>query len=298
MRKGVRMLHPEIEIGAVYPQVELGGDPDAVRRIGAAVEDLGYDHLLAYDHVLGAEHGARDPELTGPYDEHDPFHDPFVLFAYLAGRHERLRFASGIIVLPQRQTALVARQAADLALLSGDRFRMGIGVGWNWVEYDALGQDFSTRGQRADEQIDLLRRLWTEEVVDFDGRFHRIERAALVPRPDQPVPVWIGGFGEAALRRCARAGDGFVFGGSPEFVHGMRRRLLELLDESGRSRDEVGLEAMLRSSRGPDDVGARVRDWADAGGTHATVVTMGLGLDSTEAHVDHLGQVADALRAG
>ena len=292
------MLHPDIEIGVVYPQIELGGDPDAVRAIGAATEDLGYDHLLAYDHVLGAEHRDREPALTGPYEEDDPFHDPLVLFAYLAGRHERLKFVSGIIILPQRQTALVGRQAADLALLTGGRFRLGVGVGWNWVEYDALGQDFSTRGKRADEQIELLRRLWTEDVVTFDGRFDRIERAGLPPRPTEPVPIWIGGFGEAALRRCAALGDGFLFGGSTDFVRGMRDRLFEMLDEAGRPRDQVGLEAMVASRKGPADVASKLRAWADDGGTHATVITMGLGLDSAGAHVDYINSVAAEMQKG
>ena len=145
-----------MQIGVVYPQIELRGDPTAVRRIGRAVEDLGFDHLLAYDHVLGAVHADRTPELTGPYTEHDPFHDPFVMFAYLAGITERLRFATGILILPQRQTALVARQAADVDLMSGGRLRLGVGVGWNHVEYQALGQDFHTRGARQEEQIQLL----------------------------------------------------------------------------------------------------------------------------------------------
>jgi probable F420-dependent oxidoreductase len=150
-----------MQIGVVYPQNELRGDPTAVRRIGRAVEDLGFDHLLAYDHVLGAVHADRTPQLTGPYTEHDPFHDPFVMFAYLAGVTERIRFGTGILVLPQRQTALVARQAADVDLLSGGRLRLGVGVGWNYVEYEALGQDFRTRGARQEEQIELLRRLFT-----------------------------------------------------------------------------------------------------------------------------------------
>ncbi len=296
--QGEAMLHPDIEIGVVYPQIELAGDPAAVRAIGAATEDLGYDHLLAYDHVLGAVHADRDPALTGPYDEHDPFHDPFVLFAYLAGRHERLKFTSGILILPQRQTALVARQAADLALLSDDRYRLGVGVGWNWVEYDALGQDFSTRGRRADEQIELLRRLWTEDVVEFHGEFDTVVRAGVPPRPREPVPIWVGGFGEAALRRCARLGDGFLFGGSTAHVDGMRQRLLELLDDAGRDRSDVGLEAMVLARKGPADAARKLREWAASGGTHGSVITMGLGLDSTEAHVDYLGQVATGLAAG
>src|SRR5712672_911373 len=193
-----------MKVGVVYPQIELGGDPTAVRRIGKAVEDLGYDHLLAYDHVLGAVHAGRAPELTGPYTEHDPFHDPFVMFAYLAGITERIGFATGILVLPQRQTALVARQAADVDLFSGGPLRLREEVGWNHVEYEALGQDFRTRGVRQKEQIAELRRLFTEPVVDFSGRFDRIDRAALVPRPARSIPIWLGGGSEKAHDRAAR----------------------------------------------------------------------------------------------
>ena len=203
-----------MQIGAVYPQTELRGDPSAVRRIGRAVEDLGFDHLLAYDHVLGAVHADRTPPLTGPYTERDPFHDPFVMFAYLAAITERIGFATGVLVLPQRQTALVARQAADVDLLSGGRLRLGVGVGWNDVEYEALGQDFRTRGAREEEQIGLLRRLFTEPVVNFSGRFDRVDRAALVPRPARPIPIWLGGSGEAAFERAARLADGFIFFGT------------------------------------------------------------------------------------
>ena len=177
-----------VQIGVVYPQIELGGDPTAVRRFGRAVEELGFDYLLAYDHVLGAVHAGRAARLTGPYTERDPFHDSFVMFAYLAGITERIGFATGVLILPQRQTALVARQAADVDLLSGGRLRLGVGVGWSPVEYQALGQDFRTRGARQEEQIDLLRRLFTDPVVDFAGRFDRVDRAALIPKPTRPSP--------------------------------------------------------------------------------------------------------------
>src|SRR5882724_6879540 len=200
-----------MEIGVVYPQIELRGDPDAVGRIGRTVEDLGFDHLLASDHVLGAVHADRTPPLTGPYTEHDPFHDPLVMFAYLAGITERIRFATGVLVLPQRQTALVGRQAADVDLLSGGRLRLGVGVGWSDVEYEALGQDFRKRGARQEEQIGLMRRLFTEPVVAFSGRFDRIDRAALVPKPARSIPIWLGGSGEAAYDRAARLADGFIF---------------------------------------------------------------------------------------
>src|SRR4051794_20086417 len=200
-----------MQIGAVYPQNELRGDPSAVRRIGTVVEALGFDHLMAYDHVLGAVHAHRSPALPGPYTERDPFHDPFVMFAHLAGITERISFATGVLVLPQRDTALVARQAADVDLLSGGRLRLGGGVGWNYVEYDALGHDFHTRGAREEEQIDLLRRLFTEPVVDFKGRFDRVDRAALVPRPARPIPIWMGGSSRAAFERAARLADGFMY---------------------------------------------------------------------------------------
>src|SRR6201996_2884514 len=163
-----RPLEFSVKIGVIYPQTDLRGDPVAVRRIGLSTERLGFDHLLGYDHVLGASHD-REPKLSGPYTEKDPFHDPFVMFGYLAGITQRIELVTGILILPQRQTALVARQAADLDLLSGERFRLGVGIGWNYVEYDALGQNFGTRGKRIEEQVDLLRRLWSEPLVDFKG---------------------------------------------------------------------------------------------------------------------------------
>ena len=199
-----------MKIGAVYPQTELSGDPEAVRRIAASVEALGYDYLLAYDHVLGATHD-REPKLTGPYTERHPFHDPLVMFAHVAAIARRIELVTGVLILPQRQTVLVARQAADLDLLSGGRLRLGVGIGWNYVEYEALGQSFNTRGRREEEQIGLLRRLWTEPLVDFRGEFDRVNRAALNPRPRRAIPIWLGGFSEPAYRRGARLADGFIF---------------------------------------------------------------------------------------
>jgi probable F420-dependent oxidoreductase len=283
-----------MEIGVVYPQIELGGDPDAVGRIGRAVEELGFDHLEAYDHVLGAVHADRAPELTGPYTEHDPFHDPFVMFAYLAGITERIGFATGVLVLPQRQTALVARQAADVDLLSGGRLRLGVGVGWNHVEYEALGQDFRTRGIREEEQIELLRRLFTEPVVDFSGRFDRVDRAALVPKPARPIPIWLGGSGEKAFDRAARLADGFIFFGGDDAVADWTR-LRDRVQSLGRSAEDFGGDYVAVPGGGLGRLAADVDAWRQAGGTHVSVVTMGLGLDSADAHIDYLATVADAL---
>jgi probable F420-dependent oxidoreductase len=284
-----------MQIGVVYPQIELGGDPEAVRRIGRATEDLGFDHLLAYDHVLGAVHEDRDPPLIGPYTERDPFHDPLVMFAHLAAMTERIGFVTGVVILPQRQTALVARQAADVDLLSGGRLRLGVGIGWNYVEYDALGQDFRTRGAREEEQIALLRRLWAEPVVDFAGRFDRVERATITPKPTRPIPVWLGGYGDVAYQRAARIGDGFIFGGRTENVIGAWDRIRDRVVEAGRQVESFGGECVVMSRQGPDAVAAKIAAWGDAGGTHATVLTMGLGIGSADGHIEYLAAVADVL---
>lgn len=286
-----------MQIGAVYPQNELRGDPAAVGRFGRTVEDLGFDYILAYDHVLGAVHKNRTPPLSGPYTEHDPFHDPFVMFAYLAGLTERIGFSTGILILPQRQTALVARQAADVDLLSGGRLRLGVGLGWSPVEYEALGQEFRTRGARQEEQIELLRRLFTEPIVDFSGRFDRIDRAALVPRPERSIPIWLGGSGEKAFDRAARLADGFIFfGGGVDHNVGNWNRLRERVDGAGRSAEAFGAEYVaLPQAGGVDALAAEVEAWQEAGGTHLSVVTMGLGFDSVENHIDYLDSVAIAL---
>jgi probable F420-dependent oxidoreductase len=284
-----------MEIGAVYPQIELQGSPEALRRFATATEELGYDHLVAYDHVLGAVHEGREPALWGPYTENDPFHDPLMMFAYLAPITPRLGFFSGVLILPQRQTALVARQAADLDLFSGGRFRLGVGVGWNYVEYDALGQDFSTRGKREEEQVALLRQLWTEPVVDFAGRFDRVERAALIPKPTKPVPVWMGGFSDAAFARAARVADGFIFSGRATGVIDVWRQMRDAVAANGRSAENFGGEAVMFSTKGAARVAELMGEWEEAGGTHASVVTMNLGFTDVEQHVDYLNQVREAL---
>jgi probable F420-dependent oxidoreductase len=285
-----------MQIGAVYPQNELRGDPAAVGRIGKAVEDLGFDHLLAYDHVLGAVHADRARQLTGPYTERDPFHDPLVMFAYLAGITERIGFATGVLVLPQRQTALVARQAADVDLLSGGRLRLGVGVGWNYVEYEALGQDFATRGARQEQQIELLRSLFAEPVVHFSGRFDRVDGAAIVPKPARKIPIWIGGSSETAFARAARLADGFIFfGGGADRVVETWDRLRDRVAGVSRSVDDFGGDYVVLPQRSLDDLTAEVGAWRDAGGTHVSVITMGLGLGSVDTHIDYLVSVADAL---
>lgn len=284
-----------MKIGLIYPQTELGGDPIAVREIGLAAEALGFDHLLAYDHVLGATHD-REPKLNGPYTDKQPFHDPLVMFGYLSAITRRIGFATGILILPQRQTALVARQAADVALLSDDRLRLGVGLGWNYVEYEALGQDFASRGKRVSEQVELLRKLWTEPLVDFTGTFDRVDRAALNPRPAKPIPIWLGGFADVALRRAARIADGFICADGAADAFAQAARLHELLDQNGRAKEGFGLQCNMLKAKSPEQVVETALRWRDAGGTHAAFATMGQGMDSRGQHLGYIESVADALR--
>ncbi|MFQ5436585.1 MAG: LLM class F420-dependent oxidoreductase, partial [Anaerolineae bacterium] len=198
-----------MKIGLVYPQIEYSNDPIAIRDYAQTAEALGYDFIVAYDHVLGANPD-RPGGWQGPYTYVNPFHDPFVMFSYMAAQTERIAFATGILILPQRETAVVAKQAATLDLLSSGRFRLGVGNGWNKVEFVALNQDFHTRGRRMEEQVQLLRRLWTEDLITYEGEWHTIPDAGLNPRPNRRIPIWFGGGADAVLRRIARLGDGWM----------------------------------------------------------------------------------------
>ena len=290
-----------MEIGVVYPQIELGGDPRAFEKFGRVVDELGYDHLVMYDHVLGAEHAGRQPELSGPYTQHDPFHDPLVAFAYLAGVTTRIQFVTGILILPQRQTVLVARQAADLDLLSRERLTLGVGTGWNYVEYDALGESFTERGKKLDEQIPYLRRLWTEPLVSHEGRYDSLDRAAVVPRPKRCIPIYCGGHNEAAFRRAARVGDGFIFVAWSYDLPVLpgHERIRELLKDNGRAAVDFGVHYLpLPSPTGelPVDVLRAAFDrWRDAGVDKVTVNSMELGFTHVDQHLDFLADVKAKL---
>ncbi len=284
-----------MKIGIIYPQTELGGDPDAVRRFTLAAEARGYDHLLAYDHVAGASHANRDPELTGPYTEKDTFHDPFVMFAHLAGITRTLRFVSGVLVLPQRQTLLVARQAADLDLFSGGRFSLGIGIGWNHVEYSSLGVPFRQRGARLGEQVQVLRQLWTGDEVDFTGEFHRMDRVTLNPAPSRQIPIWMGGFSKPALRRAAQMGDGFIFARTQADPMKGFNFLRGFLDEAGRDPATFGTQCNLALGTALDAIVPDAEMWRDAGGTHFAVNTMGGGRTTVDEHLAYLEGAADRL---
>lgn len=285
-----------MKLGAVYPQIELSGAPEAVHAIGTAVEAMGLKHLVMYDHVLGAVHADRDPPLFGPYTEKDPFHDPFVAFGYLAGITKAIDFITGVLILPQRQTVLVAKQATDVDLFSNGRLILGVGIGWNYVEYDGLGYDFKTRGKRMDEQIPFLRRLWSEDVIEWRGQYDRIDRANLIPKPRRQIPIYCGGLSEPAYRRAAKLGDGFLFGGSPiPDIIGVMNGMKEMLKAEGRSPDAFKFHTYLMAPgyKGPD-VQAAVDDlkrWQDAGGHEASIVSMGRGFKSADQHIDYYNEI-------
>jgi probable F420-dependent oxidoreductase len=273
-----------VRIGAVFPQAEIGGDPVLCRDFAQTAEGLGYSHLLVFDHVLGAGR-ARRPDWRGAYDADDPFHEPFVLFGYLAGLTERIELVTGVLVLPQRQTALVAKQAAEVDVLSGGRLRLGVGVGWNDVEYMSLGADFHDRGRRIEEQIAVLRALWTERVVDFAGRWHRVLGAGINPLPVQrPIPVWLGGQAEPVLRRIGAMGDGWFPQMLPdENARAMLDRLRDYVAAAGRDPIRIGVEARVEARYGePARWPALIEGWRELGATHVGVSTRGLGLTGTE----------------
>ena len=287
-----------MQVGVTFPQTEIGADPKAIRDYAQAAEDLGYDHLLAYDHVLGADPANR--EGWRGYTHETMFHEPLTLFGYLAAITQRLGLVSGVIVLPQRQTALVAKQAAEVDVLSSGRLRLGVGIGWNAVEYEALGEDFGTRGARIEEQIEVMRLLWTQEVVSYEGNYHRIDEAGINPLPVQrPIPVWMGATAEVGLRRTARVADGwFPLGPLDHRMRDAVKRLRSYVDEAGRDPGSVGIEARLDVGRvPPEEWPLQTEAWRSLGATHISVNTMNTGLRSPAEHVKAIERYKKALEA-
>jgi probable F420-dependent oxidoreductase len=284
-----------MQIGVVFPQTEIGPDPGAVRAYAQGAEQLGFRHLLAYDHVLGADPAAH-PGWSGPYDITTTFHEPLVMFGYLAAL-TGLELVTGIIILPQRQTALVAKQAAEVDLLTGGRLRLGVGLGWNRVEYDALGKDFSSRGRRADDQVRLLRRLWTEPVVTFDADGEHVVGAGLSPMPVQrPIPVWFGAQSPAAYRRVGRLGDGWFPQVRPgPDLDAARQVVDQAAVAAGRDPAGIAMEGRVSWTGDPQTLLFRTGTWREAGASHLSVNTMGAGLPGADGHLAALARVAETL---
>ena len=293
-----------MKIGVVFPQTEIGVDPAAVRDYAQAAEELGYSHLMVYDHVLGADTN-HHANWQGSYTSESMFHEPFVLFGYLAGITTKLEMVTAVLILGQRQTALVAKQAAEVDLLTGGRLRLGVGVGWNHVEYEALNQDFGNRGSRYAEQINLLREFWTKDVVDFEGRYHKVDYAGVCPQPVQrPIPIWMGAGARAnpvptdrVLKRVARLADGWF----PQMQPGddaktTVERLKVFASEAGRDADKIGMEPRIYWADGnPEFWQAEARAWQELGATHVSVNTMRAGLNSPQDHINAIQQFKEVV---
>lgn len=286
-----------MRIGAVFPQLESGTDPVAIRDYAQAVEAMGYTHILAYDHVLGAGTTTR-PDWSGPYTSESLFHEPFVLFGYLAAVTRHIELVTGVIILPQRQTVLVAKQAAEVDVLSGGRLRLGVGIGWNPVEYQGLNENFRNRGARSEEQIELLRALFAEPVVTYGGRWHTVEAAGINPLPvRRSIPIWIGGYAEQTLRRIGRIGDGWItFRAPDDTLREQLERIRAYAIEAGRDPDVIGLEGQLSLAQVPEDRWEAYADaWRALGARYMTINTMRMGFTSPQQHIDALRRVAERL---
>ncbi|HEY6997907.1 MAG TPA: LLM class F420-dependent oxidoreductase [Candidatus Binatia bacterium] len=279
-----------MRLGVVFPQTEIGTDPAVIKDYAQTVEGLGYTHILAYDHVIGANLASR-PGWQPPYSHLDSFHEPLVLYGYLAGLTKTIELTTGIIILPQRQTVLVAKQAATVDVLSGGRLRFGIGIGWNPVEYEALGQDFKNRGQRSEEQVELLRQLWTQELVTFKGRWHTVTDAGINPLPVQrPIPIWFGGTDDRALRRLARLGDGwFPLMNPDDKCRDAIEKVRNYARDAGRDPEKIGIEGRISHGSGSEEAWRKeLQAWHSLGATHASFNTMKANLRSPAAHIDAL----------
>ena len=285
-----------MEIGAVIPHNEIGNDPAAIRAFAQGAEELGVTHLLIYDHVVGVDRN-RPGGFVGPYDSNTAFHEPMVLFGFLAACTERVDLVTAIVILPQRQTVLAAKQAAEVAILSGNRLKLGIGVGWNAVEYDALNEEFGNRGRRQEEQVDLMRRLWTEDVFSYDGEFHSFEHASILPRPTESIPILFGGSAPALLDRCARLGDGWLPLGSPneksvDRIAEMRR----VREAAGRSWDDFEIRAQAQYAGGtPERWQSHAQRWKDLGATHIAIATHNAGDTDVDGHLARIAEYQSAV---
>jgi len=283
-----------VKLGVVFPQTEIGTDPQMIARFATTAEALGYHHILAYDHVLGASTRNR-PDWQGPYTVEHMFHEPFVLFSYLAARTTLLELVPAVIILPQRQTALVAKQAACLDVLAKGRLRLGVGTGWNPVEYEALGENFRDRGIRSEEQIDLMRKLWADEIVTYEGRWHRVSEAGLHPLPPRrAIPIWLGGMAPQVIERVGRIADGWF----PFFNPDLKSQIAtmhEAARAAGRDPAQIGIECRLVVTDDTSKARDGFKEIEDLGATHLSVSTMNVGLRDPAAHIDAIARYRDAI---
>jgi probable F420-dependent oxidoreductase len=294
-----------MKIGVTLPLSDIGGDPATVRAFAQAAEAAGYDHLSAPDHVLGVNVASR-PQWGARNTSADLFHDPFVLFGFLSGCTTRIGFSTQVLILPQRQTTLVAKQAACVDVLSGGRFRLGIGIGWNEVEFIGLNENFHDRGRRSEEQVQVMQALWAEPHVKFEGQWHHIDDAGINPLPiSRRIPVWFGGHHDLTLRRIAKWGDGWMMNAHPpgEAAEADFAKLRAYAKEAGRDPASIGIDVWV--SAGAGDAASWREDmkfWKNAGATHVTLTsTFGrnhhrrIASRSLAAHLNALQRYRDAV---
>lgn len=284
-----------MRIGVVFPQTELGPDPAVLRAYAERVEELGFAHILAYDHVVGADTTVHRG-FEGPYDIDSTFHEPFVMMGYLAAVTS-LELVTGVIILPQRQSVLVAKQAAEVDLLTGGRLRLGVGLGWNAVEYEAPGETFTNRGKRSEEQVELMRMLWTQRSVTFKGKYHTVTGAGLAPLPTRrPIPVWFGAASDRAYERAGRLGDGWfpMTAPGPDLDHALAQ-VNRAAEAAGRDPRSIGMEGRVSWTGDPDKLAADIAAWKAAGASHLSVNTMKAGFAHVDDHLAALERVAADL---
>ena len=286
-----------MRLGAIFPQTEIGADPSAVKDFAQAAEDLGYDHILVFDHVLGADQTKRDG-WDKPYNKDDMFHEPFVMFGYLGAITDKIEFTTGVLILGQRQTGLVAKQAAEVDVLTGGRLRLGIGIGWNDVEYEALGQSFSNRGRRSEEQIELLRLLWTQESVNFNGRYHKVTNAGINPLPVQrPIPIWLGGGEDRVIQRIGKMADGWFPQFQPDSAGQEKIGVMrEAASKAGRDPKSIGIEGRVSYATDKESDWEKIGSaWDEVGATHFSINTMKAGLKGPDQHIEAIKRFKEAV---
>jgi probable F420-dependent oxidoreductase len=287
-----------MDFGISFPQTQIGNDPVVIRNFVTTAEDLGFERLTLVDHILGAK-DARDAPWAVHYTIQYGFHEPMTLFAWIAGFTEKIQLVTANVVLPQRQTELVAKQAAEIDILTGGRMVLGIGVGWSASEFEALGMNFANRGDRIEEQVALLRRLWTDELVDFEGEWHAMSDMGMNPRPIQrPIPIWFGAMADVAIRRAARIGDGWLMIPRTKPDDEMKRKI-EVFHAAahgaGRNPGELGIDAtVFAEDRGPNEWLSEAQAWREIGATSVTFRTSESGFTSIDQHLAAMRKLAEA----
>ena len=286
-----------MQIGAVFPHNEIGTDPGAIKAYAQGVEAMGITHLLIYDHVLGADPD-REGGFRGPYDKDVAFHEPFTTFAFIAGVTDKIDLITTVMILPQRQTVLAAKQAAEVALLSNNRFKLGIGVGWNELEYVGLNETFNNRGRRQEEQVDVMRKLWSEDSLDYTGEYHRIDKASINPRPSKTIPFWFGGSAPALLDRVARLGDGWIpLMGANDKAKACIDTIKQTREAAGLSFDNFGIQAQAQYAGGsPERWRKHAEAWRGMGCTHLAVATHNAGPTNVDGHLARIAEYQQALQ--